>query len=85
MKQGDKDVKHMSDEELDKILNEPPPWRDYTYKPMFPKSKLVSTEKVVCRRISGEINTALVLIYEDDTRKVKCSGDCSDCLYGDVE
>jgi len=85
MKQGDKDVKHMSDEELNKILNEPPPWRDYTYKPMYPEPKLVRTETVTCLEKEGEFHTAVVEFYEDDTRKVRCRGDCSDCPYGDVE
>jgi len=83
-------VKHMSDEELDKILNEPPPWRDSTYKPMYLGPKLVSTRTVSCLEKEDEFHTAVVEYYKDDitgevTRKVKCRGDCSHCPYGDVE
>ena len=78
-------VEHMSSEELDRILKEPPPWKDYTYTPMYPESEVVSTEKVVCRRISGEVHTAVLLVHKDGAISVKCSGDCSDCEYGDVE
>ena len=86
-KELDQIVKHMSpeefkayrqevEEELSKLdtlgmgLNEP---------------KVVSTEKVICGRIEGEVHTALLLIHEDGSVTVKCSGDRYDCEYGDVE
>ena len=70
---------------LEEWMRREDPSLDYTYTPMFPEPKVVSTEKVVCRRISGELHTALLLIHEDGSVTVKCSGDCSDCEYGDVE
>jgi hypothetical protein len=78
-------VENMSDEEVLKLLNEPSPRMDYTYKPIFPKSKVVSAKKLVCGRISSEVHNALLLIHEDETITVRCTGDCSDCPYGDVE
>ena len=83
----DRIVKHMSPEEykayrqevqdevskLDTLgmgLNEP---------------KVVSTEKVICGRIRGEVHTAVLLVHKDGAITVKCSGDCSDCEYGLVE
>ena len=64
-----------------------PPWagEENRHHPLLEEPQVVSTEKVVCRRISSEVHTALVLIYEDGTRKVKCMGACSSCAYGDVE
>jgi len=55
------------------------------YRPLFEEPKVVSTKTIVCRRKRGEIHTALLLVHEDETIKVKCRGDCSDCVYGDVE
>ena len=55
------------------------------YTPLFEEPKVVSTEKVVCGRIEGEVHNALLLIREDETVTVRCRGDCSDCPYGDVE
>jgi hypothetical protein len=78
-------VEHMSSEELDRTLKEPTPWEDYTCKPMYPESEVVSTEKVICRRISGEVHTAVLLVHKDGTINVKCRGECYDCEYGDVE
>jgi hypothetical protein len=68
--------------ELEGRLNEPYPYTPGMY---LKESEVVSTETVICRRISGEVHTALVLVHKDETRKVKCRGDCSDCIYGDVE
>jgi len=64
-----------------------PPWarEGNQHHPLLEEPKVVSTEKVVCRRISSEVHTALVLIHEDGTRKVKCTGGCFSCPYGDVE
>jgi hypothetical protein len=78
-------VERMSDEELDKVLNEPPPRSHYAYRPIYPEPKLVRTETVTCLEKESEVHTAVVEFYEDDTRKVRCRGDCSDCPYRDVE
>jgi hypothetical protein len=78
-------VEHTSSEELDRILKEPPPWKDYTYTPMYPEPKLDRTETVTCLEKEGEFHAAVVEFYEDGTRKVRCRGDCSDCPYRDVE
>lgn len=81
----DRVVDNMSDGEVTKHLSERYLRRDHGYKPIFPKSKVVSTEKVICERIEGEVHAALLLVHEDESITVKCSGDCSDCEYGDVE
>ena len=82
-------VEHVSDEELEayerKLRDELIKPHPYTPGMHLKEPKVVSTEKVVCPRISGEVYTALVLIHEDGTRTVVCRGDCSDCEYGDVE
>ena len=46
--------------------------------------RVVSTEKVVCRAKKGEIHNAILLIHEDGTIGMKCSGKCLDCEYEDV-
>jgi len=64
------------------------PWEGQNDKLIMPWDllpRLVDKATVVCRERTDEVHTALVLIYEDGTRKVKCRGDCSDCPYGDVE
>lgn len=82
-------VEHMSPEELEayerKLRDELIKPYPYTPGMHLKEPKVVSTEKVVCGRINGEVHTALVLIHEDETITVKCGGDCSDCEYGDVE
>jgi hypothetical protein len=67
---------------LKKVRNQA---RDHTYTPLYREPKLVRTETVTCLEEEGEIHTAVVEFYEDDTRKVRCRGDCSDCPYGDVQ
>ncbi len=53
------------------------------FRPGMYSPRVVSTETVVCRAKSDEIHTALLLIHEDGTIKVKCSGECHNCEYED--
>ena len=82
----------MSDyeEELERFMRRKEPWEeedwhDPFHVPFLEEPKVVSTKTIVCRRRRGETHTALLLVHEDETIKVKCRGDCSDCVYGDVE
>ena len=58
--------------------------RKYRYVTSLQYPRIASTEKVVCAKM-GEIHNAILLIYEDGTIKVKCSGECCDCEYGEIE
>ncbi|MCL0094398.1 fasciclin domain-containing protein [Dehalococcoidales bacterium] len=60
-------------EERDEVLEA---YQRYIHLP-----SVVSTEKVICRAKEGEVHNAIILIYEDGTINVKCSGECYDCEY----
>lgn len=64
-----------------------PPWarEGNQHHSLLEEPKIAHTKTINCRKISGEVHTALLLVYEDKTIKVKCRGNCSDCIYGDVE
>jgi len=70
---------------LQLILNNVVPSLKFELGDSSKQEEVVSMEPIVCRRIEGKVHTATLLVYEDGTRKVNCSGGCSDCLYGDVE
>jgi len=66
---------------LEEFRNRKEPWEGYRYDPLWEEPKVVDTKTVVCRRRRGEVHTAVLLVHEDGTIKVKCKGDCSDCVY----
>jgi hypothetical protein len=71
------------EEERERLRTKLRPTKAYRPGMYSREPKVASTEKVVCRAKMGEIHNAILLIYEDGTIKVKCSGECYDCEYED--